>query len=207
MALPRREPARRCSMASRRGATRIERDSMGEIEVPAGALYGPQTQRAVENFPVSGRGLPARVHPRAGADQGRCGAGQPRARAARRRRSRGRSSRPPARSPRERSTPSSRSTSSRPARAPRTNMNANEVIAQPADRGSRRPGAARGRSTPTTTSTSASPRNDVIPTALHVAAVLAIERDLLPALRAAARRLAPRRGEFDGRHQDRRART
>ena len=32
---------------------RIERDSMGEVHVPAGALYGPQTQRAVENFPIS----------------------------------------------------------------------------------------------------------------------------------------------------------
>ena len=34
--------------------TRIERDSLGDIHVPAGALYGAQTQRAVENFPVSG---------------------------------------------------------------------------------------------------------------------------------------------------------
>jgi fumarate hydratase class II len=34
--------------------TRVERDSLGEIEVPAGALYGAQTMRAVHNFPVSG---------------------------------------------------------------------------------------------------------------------------------------------------------
>src|SRR5512136_601241 len=34
--------------------TRIERDSLGEIRVPADALYGAQTQRAVENFPISG---------------------------------------------------------------------------------------------------------------------------------------------------------
>src|SRR3982751_1047346 len=33
---------------------RIERDTMGEVAVPAAALYGAQTQRAVENFPVSG---------------------------------------------------------------------------------------------------------------------------------------------------------
>src|SRR3954465_12895110 len=39
--------------------TRIERDSMGEMEVPANALYGASTQRAVVNFPISGRGLPA----------------------------------------------------------------------------------------------------------------------------------------------------
>lgn len=34
---------------------RVERDSLGEVRVPAQALYGAQTQRAVENFPVSGR--------------------------------------------------------------------------------------------------------------------------------------------------------
>jgi fumarate hydratase class II len=33
---------------------RIERDSLGEVHVPEGALYGAQTQRAVENFPISG---------------------------------------------------------------------------------------------------------------------------------------------------------
>jgi fumarate hydratase class II len=33
--------------------TRIERDSMGELQVPAEALYGAQTQRAVNNFPIS----------------------------------------------------------------------------------------------------------------------------------------------------------
>ncbi len=36
---------------------RIERDSMGEMRVPAEALYGAQTQRAVENFPISGIGF------------------------------------------------------------------------------------------------------------------------------------------------------
>lgn len=37
---------------------RIERDSMGEIEVPADALYGAQTQRAIDNFPISDLTLP-----------------------------------------------------------------------------------------------------------------------------------------------------
>jgi fumarate hydratase, class II len=37
---------------------RIERDSMGDMEVPAAALYGPETARAVHNFPVSGRRFP-----------------------------------------------------------------------------------------------------------------------------------------------------
>ncbi|HET6515797.1 MAG TPA: class II fumarate hydratase [Thermodesulfovibrionales bacterium] len=37
---------------------RIERDSIGEVQVPRSALYGAQTQRAVENFPVSGIRFP-----------------------------------------------------------------------------------------------------------------------------------------------------
>src|SRR3546814_10811464 len=37
---------------------RTEHDSMGELQVPAEALWGAQTQRAVENFPVSGRPMP-----------------------------------------------------------------------------------------------------------------------------------------------------
>lgn len=37
---------------------RIERDSMGEVRVPKSAYYGAQTQRAVENFPISGVGFP-----------------------------------------------------------------------------------------------------------------------------------------------------
>ncbi len=36
------------------GKFRIEKDSLGEVKVPKDALYGPQTQRAVDNFPVSG---------------------------------------------------------------------------------------------------------------------------------------------------------
>lgn len=39
--------------------TRIERDSMGELEVPAKALYGAQTQRAINNFPVSHTPMPS----------------------------------------------------------------------------------------------------------------------------------------------------
>lgn len=41
-----------------RQAYRIEHDSMGELKVPADALWGAQTQRAVQNFPVSSRPMP-----------------------------------------------------------------------------------------------------------------------------------------------------
>jgi len=37
---------------------RTEHDSMGEVEVPADALWGAQTARAVENFPISGLTMP-----------------------------------------------------------------------------------------------------------------------------------------------------
>ena len=40
---------------------RTERDSMGEIHVPADAYYGAQTQRAVENFPISGWRIPSEM--------------------------------------------------------------------------------------------------------------------------------------------------
>ena len=44
------------------GEFRIEHDTMGEVRVPASALYAAQTQRAVENFPISGTGLePAQI--------------------------------------------------------------------------------------------------------------------------------------------------
>src|SRR4029079_11417078 len=42
-------------------ATRVEHDSMGEVRVPAQAKYAAQTQRAVENFPISGRPIERRL--------------------------------------------------------------------------------------------------------------------------------------------------
>src|SRR3954471_11525104 len=39
------------------GRYRIEHDTMGDVRVPAAAHYQAQTQRAVDNFPISGRGL------------------------------------------------------------------------------------------------------------------------------------------------------
>src|SRR5919206_507506 len=54
MAVRKPRPARRPARA-----TRVERDTMGEMTAPADALYGAQTARAVENFPISG----LRAHP------------------------------------------------------------------------------------------------------------------------------------------------
>ena len=44
-------------MTRTRAGFRTEHDSMGEVQVPANALWGAQTQRAVQNFPVSGEPL------------------------------------------------------------------------------------------------------------------------------------------------------
>ena len=46
-------------MAHKASGFRIEHDSMGELQVPADALWGAQTQRALGNFHISGRPMPA----------------------------------------------------------------------------------------------------------------------------------------------------
>ena len=156
--------------------TRIERDSMGELEVPGAALYGAQTQRAVNNFPISGRCMPpafirgllqikataAATNVRLGELDAPLGAAIEAAAAALEQ------------SPDLLShfpvdvfqTGSGTS----------TNMNANEVLATLASRNSglsihANDHVNRGQSS-----------NDVIPTALHVSAALVLEQELLPAL-------------------------
>ena len=82
-----------------------------------------------------------------------------------------------------------------------TNMNANEVIA-------RRAGQLLGRPVhPNDHVNLGQSSNDVIPTALHVAAVLGIERELVPALRPPARGAGDEGPGLGPRRQDRRAPT
>ena len=55
---------------ARRSGFRIEHDSMGDLQVPADALWGAQTQRALDNFHISGRPMPAGfVRSASGADR------------------------------------------------------------------------------------------------------------------------------------------
>src|SRR5678810_700691 len=49
------------SQNSAPAGTRIERDTMGELAVPANAYYGVQTARAIENFPISPLRMPRSV--------------------------------------------------------------------------------------------------------------------------------------------------
>ena len=100
------------------GDYRIERDTMGEVRVPAAALWKAQTQRAIDNFPISGipinpeliaaLGLIKEAAARTNADLGVWARSTPTL-----------SSRPRARSQRTVMTPSFHSTFSRPGQAPR----------------------------------------------------------------------------------------
>jgi fumarate hydratase, class II len=154
---------------------RIERDSMGELEVPADALWGAQTQRAVENFPVSGRRMPrgfiralGLIKQAAAAANARLGLLEPALAEAI-----GAAAAEVAQGLHDAHFPidvfqTGSGTS--------TNMNANEVVAHLASR-------AAGRSVhPNDHVNMGQSSNDVIPTAIHVAAALAVHGELLPSL-------------------------
>ncbi len=165
---------------------RIEHDSMGELRVPADALWGAQTQRAIDNFPVSGRSMPPEfIHAlalikAAGAevngwlgllDDGRA---QAIARAAA-------------------DVAAGRHDDQFPIDVYQTgsgtssNMNANEVIAHLAS-------TARRKIHPNDHVNLGQSSNDTVPSAIRVAAVLAVRRDLLPAIRQ-LRRVIDRKGK------------
>ena len=154
---------------------RTERDSMGELEVPADALWGAQTQRAVQNFPVSGRRMPRSfiralglIKQAAAAANARLGlldAGLAQAIGA--------AAQEVAQGEHDAHFPidvfqTGSGTS--------TNMNANEVIAHLA---ARRLGRAVHPNDEVNLGQSS---NDVIPTAIHVSAALALHGDLMPAI-------------------------
>jgi fumarate hydratase class II len=161
------------------GETRIERDSMGEVEVPADALYGASTQRAVLNFPISGQRFPRRfiralaLIKEAAADTnqelGLLGADVAEAIGA--------AAAEVAEGAHDAQFPidiyqTGSGTS--------TNTNMNEVVARLA---SRRLGGDRTVH-PNDDVNRCQSSNDTIPTAMQLAAAMAIEEDLLPALEA-----------------------
>ena len=155
---------------------RTERDSMGDLQVPAAALWGAQTQRAVQNFRISGRPMPrgfirALGLIKAAAAQTNADLGlltKSRAAAIRR------AAMAVAEGEHDQQFPvdiyqTGSGTSS--------NMNANEVIAALVMR------AGRGKVHPNDDVNLGQSSNDVIPTALRVGAHLAVSEELLPALR------------------------
>ena len=174
---------------------RVERDSMGEVKVPKSAYYGAQTQRAVENFPISGIGFPPRFvralaiikHASASVNQ-------------------------------ELGLLDSKIADVMRAAASEvmdgkldkefvvdifqtgsgtsTNMNANEVIA---NRALELLGKERGSKEvhPNDHVNMSQSSNDVIPTAIHISALEAIQRELLPALKELHHALNEKAKAFD----------
>ncbi|MGH8064847.1 MAG: class II fumarate hydratase [Candidatus Entotheonellia bacterium] len=174
---------------------RIEKDSMGEVRVPQAATYGAQTQRAVENFPISQRRFPrefiralgliklaaAQVNRELGLLEEKL------------------------------TTPIVQAAQEvvdgtldadfvldiyQTGSGTSTNMNANEVIA---NRAIELMGGARGSRLihPNDHVNICQSSNDVIPTAIHVAALESIHKHLLPALRKLHTALAAKAREFD----------
>ena len=155
---------------------RIEKDSLGKVQVPADALYGAQTQRAIDNFPISGipfsrtfiraLGLTKLAAARANADLGLLPADMAAAiQEAAREVANGRWD---AHFPIDIFQTGSGTS---------TNMNANEVIARLATQKLGRPVHPNDHVNMSQSS------NDVIPTAMHVAAWLEADETLLPGLR------------------------
>ncbi|HSD73211.1 MAG TPA: lyase family protein, partial [Steroidobacteraceae bacterium] len=159
---------------------RIERDSMGELKVPADALWGAQTQRAVQNFPVSGLRMP-RAFLRA------LGLIKQAAAAANKELGLLEATTADAIAKAALEVADGRHDAQFPVDVFQTgsgtssNMNANEVIAHLASRHL-------GRDVhPNDHVNMGQSSNDVIPTAIHVSAALELEQRLLPALRHLAK--------------------
>jgi len=174
---------------------RIERDSMGEVKVPKSAYYGAQTQRAVENFPVSGIGFPPRFiralalikHAAASANRELGLLNEKTADVIHR------AAQEVMDGKHDKEfvvdifqTGSGTS----------TNMNANEVIA---NRALELMGQERGSKGvhPNDHVNMSQSSNDVIPTAIHVSALEAIQKELIPALKQLHGALANKAREFD----------
>src|SRR5690606_7013082 len=168
---------------------RIERDSLGELKVRSDALWGAQTQRAIENFPLSGLRMPRDFIRALGlikwaaamANVELGGLDAKRAAAIQKAALEVADGRHDAHFPVDVFQTGSGTSS---------NMNANEVIARLA---SQFAGLAVHPNDHVNMSQSS---NDVIPTAIHVSALLAIEQHLLPALAYLSAVISRRIGEI-----------
>ena len=170
-------------------AFRTEHDSMGELKVPAEALWGAQTQRAVQNFPISGQPLP-RGFIRA------LGLVKAAAAAVNRRLGHLDSARAEAIVSAAMAVASGEHDAAFPVDVFQTgsgtssNMNANEVIATLASR------SAGVQVHPNDHVNLGQSSNDVIPAAIQIGATLLAEVDLLPALRQLVAAIEERAAEF-----------
>ena len=176
---------------------RIERDSMGELPVPDVALYGASTQRAVLNFPISGRPLPAAficalglvklACARANAELGKLPAEKSRLiEQAAREIADGKLS---AQFPVDVFQTGSGTS---------TNTNANEVIANRCSQLAGQPVGSKRPVHPNDDVNFGQSSNDIMPTVLHVSVALALHRELVPALDLLAAALEQKSAEFSG---------
>ncbi|MEK6642901.1 MAG: class II fumarate hydratase [Planctomycetota bacterium] len=172
-------------------ATRIEKDSMGQMTVPASALWGASTQRAVENFPVSGYRFTRRFIRAMGliklcAAEANASFGTV---------------------PKAKTDLIAQAVQDviegklddhfvvdifQTGSGTSTNMNANEVIAHRA--GQINPNE---KVHPNDHVNQSQSSNDVIPTAMHVSAAMALKEDLIPALEHLAKKLGEKAKAFD----------
>ncbi len=176
--------------------SRTESDSMGKMTVPADALYGASTARAVDNFPIAGRGMPVEIIRAFGLLKRAC-----------------------AQANRELKTLSARKADLIARAAAEvadgkldehfpvdvfqtgsgtsTNMNANEVIANRCSQLAGQPIGSRQPVHPNDDVNYGQSSNDTFPTALHVAAVVALRRELRPALVKLRQSLAKKARRWD----------
>lgn len=175
---------------------RREYDSLGEVAVPADALYGAQTARAVENFAISGRAMPGRfiaalglvkvaaavAHKKAGRLTGKLADAVIAA---------------------AKEVADGKLDGHFPVDVFQTgsgtssNMNANEVIANRANQLLGRAIGSQGPVHPNDHVNMGQSSNDVIPSATHIASALAIHNELIPALKSLSSALAKKAGQFD----------
>ncbi|MEM9345028.1 MAG: class II fumarate hydratase [Planctomycetota bacterium] len=179
-------------------ATRIEKDSMGEMPVPADALYGASTARAVANFPIANRPLPPAVihafgHLKAACAQANKDLGKL----------------PPELADAIIAAADEVAQGKHDAHFPvdvyqtgsgtSTNMNANEVIASIANDklGLGATTKAEGGVHPNDHVNMGQSSNDTFPTAMHIAAVSALDNCLLPAATGLEEALRAKSDEWD----------
>jgi fumarate hydratase class II len=177
-------------------AEHVEQDTLGEVRVPTDVYYGAQTQRAAENFPVSGRPLPAGLIHALGLLKGAAA----RANAAL------------GLLPPDLADAVGRAADEvaqgqfdsqfivdvfQTGSGTSSNMNANEVIAKRANELLTGQRHAKQPVHPNDHVNRGQSSNDVFPTAIHIAALQAIERNLLPALAELHGELAAKARQFD----------
>jgi fumarate hydratase class II len=175
--------------------TRLEKDSMGEMEVPSAALYGASTQRAVLNFPVSGVPVDAGVIHAYGLIKWA---------AAEANRSLGKLSD-------EKADMIARAAGEvsegeldehfvvdvyQTGSGTSTNMNANEVIANRCSQNAGKPIGSRDPIHPNDDVNMGQSSNDTFPTAMHIAVASALKNDLAPSLAALQEALDGKSREF-----------